>query len=387
MRSGSDPLQLSTIRMLVYATLPTLALLCLAEFTVRLTGAAEGCPGYRDSFLWMCDPILYFKANPYQVINGHRLINQAGFRSDEFGPKRAGTYRIIALGDSCTFGVTSPKTKDEFYIAEPYPQRLQRMAAERLGPGRVEVLNAGVPGYNSYQGVMLLRTKLRGLRPDLITVRFGWNDHQMSPTRHIGNAFHEPSTWVGLKAQDLLLRTALYPFSLRLGMMLRAHWQSSAQPTRSSLPSVWTPNIPVDEYRHNLTRIVELGRSQGAAVWLLTVPHALLTEGFRAHMHELAPNSPARLSLRLNAVPSFERLVEIHDSYNAATREVGAALGVPVIDMEAAYRRHAAEHLFYEDVLHPTQEGHDLEAEVLYDRLVAEKVLPPPPISPSSREG
>jgi phospholipase/lecithinase/hemolysin len=47
-----------------------------------------------------------------------------------------------------------------------------------------------------------------------------------------------------------------------------------------------------------------------------------------------------------------------------------------VIDMEAAYRRHAAEHLFFEDVLHPTQEGHDLEAEVLYERLVAEKVLP-----------
>ncbi|MGD0949614.1 MAG: SGNH/GDSL hydrolase family protein [Candidatus Binatia bacterium] len=374
MRSGSNPLQLSTIRMLVYATLPTLVLLCVAEFTVRLTGAAQSCPGYSDSFLWACDPILYFKANPYQVINGHRLINHAGFRSDEFGPKRSGTYRIIALGDSCTFGVTLPKTKkDEFYIAEPYPQRLQRMVTERLGPGRVEVLNAGVPGYNSYQGVMLLRTKLRGLRPDLITVRFGWNDHMMSRERQIGNAFHEPSTWVGLKAQDLLLRTALYPFSLRLGMMLRAHWQS-AQP-EPSLPAVWTPNIPIDEYKHNLARIVELGRSQGAAVWLLTAPHALLTEDFRAHVHELAPDSPARLLLQLHAVPSFERLVEIHESYNAATREVGAALGVPVIDMEAAYRQHAAEHLFSEDVLHPTQEGHDLEAEVLYERLVAEKVL------------
>jgi lysophospholipase L1-like esterase len=375
MRSGSHPLQLSTIRMLVYATLPTLALLCLAEFTLRLTGAAQGCPGYRNSFLWTCDPILYFKNNPYQIINGHRLINRAGFRGDELGPKRPGTYRIIALGDSCTFGVTS-KPKEEFYIAEPYPQRLQRMAAERLGPGRVEVLNAGAPGYNSYQGVMLLRTKLRGLHPDLITVRFAWNDQLMSP--HTGNAFHEPSTWVGLEVQDLLLRTALYPFSLRLGMMLRARWQSNAQP-KPALPAVWIPNIPVDEYKHNLARIVELGRSQGAAVWLLTVPHALLTDDFRAHMHELAPNSPARLLLRWNALPSFQRLVEIHDSYNAATREVGAALGVPVIDMEAAYRQHAAEHLFsLDDVVHPTQEGHDLEAEVLYQQLVAEKVLPPP---------
>jgi lysophospholipase L1-like esterase len=379
MPSGSRPLQLSTIRMLVYATLPTLALLCLAEFTVRLTGAAEGCPRSGDSFMWVCDPILYFKPNPLQAINGHRLINQAGFRSDEFGPKRAGPYRIIALGDSCTFGVISQK--DGFYIPEPYPQRLQRMVAERLGPGRVEVLNAGVPGYNSYQGVMLLRTKLRGLHPDLITVRFGWNDHLMSRERHIGNAFHEPSTRAGRAAQDLLLRTALYPFSLRLGMMLRA-WHAGS-PTDPLVPSVWTPDIPVDEYQHNLTRIVELGRAQGAAVWLLTAPHALLTEDFRAHLHELAPTSAARRLLQWNAVPSFERLVEIHEAYNAATRAVGAALGVPVIDMEAAYRQHAAEHLFSsEDVAHPTQEGHDLEAETLYDRLLAEKVLRSPSISP-----
>jgi lysophospholipase L1-like esterase len=376
MRSGSAPLQLSTVRMLVYASLPTLALLCLAEFTVRLTGAAESCPAYHDSFMWMCDPILYFKANPYQVINGHRLVNRAGFRGDEFGPKRPGTYRIIALGDSCTFGVAATP-EGGFYVAEPYPQRLQRMAAERLGPGRVEVLNAGVPGYNSYQGVMLLRTKLRGLHPDLITVRFGWNDHLMSPERHIGDAFHEPSTWLGLKLQDLLLRTALYPFSLRLGMMLREHWQSSAQ-SKPSPPAVWTPNIPIDEYKHNLARIVELGRSQGAAVWLLTAPHALLTEDFRARIEELSTSPPARTLLEWNAIPSFERLVEIHESYNAATREVGAALGVPVIDMEAAYRQHAAEHLFAEDVLHPTQEGHDLEAEVLYERLVAENVVPSP---------
>ncbi len=370
----SSAARLSMRRKLLYACLPTLMLLCIAEVIIRLTGAAERCPGYRQSFLLACDPILYFKPNPHQVIFGVPL-NAAGFRSRDFGPKAPGAYRILALGDSCTFGVIAPDTRNSLaYIPEPYPQRLERIAAERLGPGHVEVLNAGAPGYNSFQGVMLLRTKLRGLQPDVITVRFGWNDHLMSPESQIGNAFHEPASPLVRSAEDLLLHTALYPFSLRLGMEVRTRlWTGASALPR--VPALWQPNVPLEEYKHNLARIVELGHSRAAAVWLLTAPHGLLMNAFRAHQAVLAPTSAARQLLQLNALPSFERLVEIHESYNAATREVGAALGVPVIDLEAAYREHAAEPLFSEnDILHPTQEGHDLEAEVLYERVRSEKL-------------
>jgi lysophospholipase L1-like esterase len=109
---------------------------------------------------------------------------------------------------------------------------------------------------------------------------------------------------------------------------------------------------------------------------LLTAPHAAL--------RDLDPNPKpgtkawtSRMVLGWNAIPSFERLVEIHDAYNQASREVGAELGAPVIDMARLYEERADPELFSNlDICHPTQKGHDLEAAALYDELVATGVLP-----------
>ena len=62
-----------------------------------------------------------------------------------------------------------------------------------------------------------------------------------------------------------------------------------------------------------------------------------------------------KLLIAFSAIPTFDRMIEIHDAYADATREVGRELGAPVIDMEEAYRAHAAEHLYPStDVVHPT---------------------------------
>lgn len=360
---------LSLRKKLLFAILPSLVLVLAAEAVLRLTGAADRCPGYANNILWVCDPVLHFRSNPGQVIHGRRL-NRLGFRSREFTSKPPGTFRVLALGDSCTFGVISPgQTNALGYVREPYPQRLERLAAEEFGPGAVEVLNAAVPGYNTYQGIMLLRTTLRGLSPDLITARFGWNDLFMSAGAAAGKAFREPATAAGRAAQDLLLHTAIYRFSQRLGMALgpALRRRASVPPSR---PAAWRPNIPLEQYAHNLRRIADLGRAQGVEVWFLTTPHAFLLDEYRGRSDRFGPASSAGLLLAFNGIPSFERLIEIHAAYNEATRRVGAEIGVPVIDMAAAYSQHAGEHLFAPgDVLHPTQQGHDLEARTLLEEL------------------
>jgi lysophospholipase L1-like esterase len=374
-RSASASRRITTF--IVVACLPTLCLLLASEVVLRWTGAAERCPIYKDSLLWVCDPLLYFKSNPGQVFNGEPLINHAGFRGRQFDAKRAGVYRILALGDSCTFGILrSHLQPEQLYISEPYPQALERLAAAHLGPDRVEVLNAGVPGYNSYQGLMLLRGKLRGLAPDLITVRFGWNDHFMSAERRGGDPFREPATAAGRFVEDLLLHSALYPFSRRLGMELQLRLQPFTGQSAPQAPHSWQPNVSLDGYRHNLRRIVEVARAHGSAVWLLTAPHALLTDDFHGHPERLPSGTDAELLLTLSAIPSIERLIEIHESYNDVTREVAVELGVPLIDLEAIYRQHASEHLFAAgDLLHPTQAGHDLEAKVLFERLISSHLV------------
>ena len=75
--------------------------------------------------------------------------------------------RILALGDSCTFGlgVNDDKT---------WPVQLQSLLdAKGLD---AEVINGGVPGYTSYQGLRFLETQGLKMKPDIVVVCFGFND-------------------------------------------------------------------------------------------------------------------------------------------------------------------------------------------------------------------
>lgn len=346
------------------------------ETMIRVRGAHLKCNGsYEKSPLWSCDPILSFQIKK-DLTPGGQSLNSAGFRSREFSPKEKGIYRVLALGDSTTFGMV---VGDSFeWIPTPYPQRLEQLIAERAGPRRVEVLNAGVPGYNSFMGVMLLRGKLRGLAPDLITVRFGWNDFLMSMGGDGGEAFREVENPFLRFVEDLLLRTATYPYLRRLNRELKARGKPERAPTVEDIPKTWQPNVPLDRYEKNLHRIVELGRAEGADVWLLTTPHAFLTNENRGQYDKFPNTMSAKLLVKFSAIPNFEKMIEIHDMYADVTRKVARDTGAKLVDMEAAYSDHASEHLYTStDVVHPTQLGHDLEAEVLYGELVAAGVVVP----------
>ena len=82
------------------------------------------------------------------------------------GPER---YRILAIGDSCTFGFG---VEDE----EAWPAQLQTL----LNTGRtgdfVRVINAGVPGYTAFQGLQYLKRTGLLLAPNLVLVSFWIND-------------------------------------------------------------------------------------------------------------------------------------------------------------------------------------------------------------------
>jgi lysophospholipase L1-like esterase len=342
--------------------LPLALILAGAELAVRAAGVAESCPGaFGDTELWVCDPILHFKANPTLRPN-EQPLNSAGFRGPEFGAKRPGVYRVLALGDSCTFGMIAHATLG--FVAQPYPLRLERLVDRRNGAGRVEVLNAGLPGYNSFQGLLLLRSRLRGLEPDLVTVRFGWNDHFLSPLGE-PDAFREPDSALGLLLEDLLLRPRLYAFVRRLGLELRAlrapprdagaAWREARE---------WRPTIPIEDYARNLRRIVEVARERGAEAWLLTAPR------------NPDPNPSAARELAAHNRTSFRHLMQVHEAYGEALRRVGWETGALVVDLEAVYRRHAGEPVFLPtDAVHPSQGGHNLEAETLYAALVRQGVI------------
>lgn len=106
-------------------------------------------------------------------------IDQNGFRNGSVEePKAPGIVRIVALGDSATFGYGVGD--DETFCA-----RLQArydLEAAAGGP-RVEVVNAGVIGSSSYQGLLLYRRVVTRFNPDILVVSFALNDAVESASR------------------------------------------------------------------------------------------------------------------------------------------------------------------------------------------------------------
>jgi lysophospholipase L1-like esterase len=101
-------------------------------------------------------------------------VNEAGFRGPMIpAQKPSGTIRLLFLGSSITFG-WGVATRDAF------PEKV-REGLEEASPGRAfEAINAGVPGYSSYQGLRCLEEILPRYRPDVVVAEFGINDGTMA---------------------------------------------------------------------------------------------------------------------------------------------------------------------------------------------------------------
>ena len=94
----------------------------------------------------------------------------SGFRGPAV-PKqrRPGAVRVACMGDSTTYGVGMP-------LEQAYISLLGRSLEYAL-QRPVEMVNAGCPGYSSYQGLRLLESDVLPLEPDVVTLLFGaWND-------------------------------------------------------------------------------------------------------------------------------------------------------------------------------------------------------------------
>ncbi len=98
-------------------------------------------------------------------------INSLGFRGHEYSKsKPEGTWRIVVLGDSVTFG-WGVSVEDRF--TDVIEQRLQKAAP----PGKhVEIVNLAVPGYQTGQEWYAFKTQAMQYSPDAVIVVFNRND-------------------------------------------------------------------------------------------------------------------------------------------------------------------------------------------------------------------
>ncbi|MEM1451289.1 MAG: GDSL-type esterase/lipase family protein [Planctomycetota bacterium] len=100
-------------------------------------------------------------------------INGLGLRGPEPDPALDGDagLRVVCLGDSFTFGWG---VEDD----ETYPVQLERaLDAEMDTP--VEVINCGLPGYNTWQEGRVFDVLVRPMQPDVVVI--GWYLNDLDP--------------------------------------------------------------------------------------------------------------------------------------------------------------------------------------------------------------
>lgn len=136
--------------------------LLAAEAAVRVLGLAPGYAAVRfGQFRTSADPELLWEPVP-----GADDLNSLGLRGSELEqPKRR--LRVLVIGDSVAFGVNLPEN-------QTIPRRLQH----HLGGRGIdcEVVNGGVPGYNTIQEARWLETRIAAVAPDRVLVLYCLND-------------------------------------------------------------------------------------------------------------------------------------------------------------------------------------------------------------------
>jgi len=251
-----------------------------------------------------------FRDNPTWTID----LNSLGYRSADLpAAKNPATIRIACIGDSWTFGMNVDGERT-------YPSRLAARLREIAPDATYEVLNFGVLGYSSFQGLQLFKSRVLDFHPDIVAIGFGMNDSGIPGYRDrdvIGGEAPALSQRITEAAGDL----ELYKLLHYIAQVIRFHPKSisdylaeSAKPGGSvdySTMDAWTRVSPVD-YEQNVREMIRLAATINARTILLD--------------NELWGESPYRPVLRKISADTHTPLVDsyqlIADARKATERDV-----------------------------------------------------------------
>jgi lysophospholipase L1-like esterase len=244
-------------------------------------------------------------------------------------PKPPGVCRVMCYGDSLTDG--PPKGG--------WPTWLRRLLTWHPPDPtrRFEVLNAGVAGYSSHQGLRRFQQEVDQFDPDLVLVSFGWNDAATVNGRP-DRSFQLPP-WPLISCQRALVRYRLY-----LVLMYYARGARTAPPVAPG--GVVRPRVGIEEYLANLDGFRTEALARGIPIVFLTRPHKIPGA-------ELAKNSTWR-----GSVPR----------YNAALVDWAAKRNACLLDVQRYFETLSP--ALFADECHLTPEGYQRLGDLVLDRLV-----------------
>jgi hypothetical protein len=359
----------------ILLTCSTLAALLLAEVLVRVV-APQRLESHRP--IYESDPLLVYRLKKnYSAVYRQpefeiaEATNELGLRDHPIGPKRAGTLRILGLGDSFSYS-------NSVNLGETFFKQLERC----LDAGApAEVINAAVPAYSTLQEYRYLERDGVALAPDVVVLGYYvGNDFQDSwelldslgrPTIDVVDGqlqANDRFPSARYDQQERVLRTAtmslrsFFASNSALYVFLRERFSESLwrlglrnnPPPPDFCARTFSPSMEAGwaTTRSYLEKFVSLTSSRGIRLILVALPtqYQVHEELWKHHFTTFGLD-PRQYDL---------------DKPQELLRAFCAGHGIDYVDVLPAMRARApGAHLFYPIASYMTPDGHRLVAEEL----------------------
>lgn len=300
--------------------------------------------------LYNHDPLLGHILAPEQRAFTHSFpvtTNSHGFRDREYPlVPTSGTVRILCLGDSLTFG-------DGVAVEDTYPKRLEAIL-QGSGGHKFEVINAGVPSYDTWQEITFFKAKGAQFEPRIVVLGFYGNDIVPRPevvkTSLSGDGTLKRKGFGGVFPDEVvhILKGSRFLLFLkdRIGKLI-----NSIQPS--------------PEYRHQRALLEGL-------------PDEFVEQGWQEVESSLKDMMELQRRHDFHFVimgfPMAEQVLREHPQaqYPARLKGIAEKLGIPFIDLQPAFKREfeGFGSLFIEWDGHPNPRAYRIVAEELSRVLV-----------------
>jgi lysophospholipase L1-like esterase len=318
--------------------------LLLAEGAVRILDLAPKVEEISaKGLVFSTNPDLRYTLKPggiLESLNTRITINDDGYRGKIYNPDKseADVVRILCLGDSIALGLY---LEDEETFCSQLETRLNK---EKLFGKIWEVINFGVPGYNTINEIELLKVKGLKYEPDLVILQYCFNDHgnKSDLDTRLRGTLVEHHRLIGL-----LMNPALSILSRSKLFLLGAVGFKSLKIDLESKRKWWIPGDYVyegDFFVKGLEKFKDLSAENGFLPLAVIFPYFEPEESFSEYTwnYDRVINQ-----CRENGVPSINLLDYFKREYSG----------------EKPYPK------FHIDKVHPTAYGNRVAAEAIFSYL------------------
>lgn len=341
-----------TVKMkLIYTLTIWVFVFALLEFGLRFheyvekSKKANAKSTYNPASIYVPHPFAAYALNP-----DHPDHNTQGYRANENRLYDADpdSTTIVCLGGSSTYGT-------RVFKEDSYPYLLEATLSESVDKP-INVINAGVPGYNTPNIISFLSLRVVHLKPDIVIFYVGYNDAASrifypgyrNDYSHAQKSWEMPETpfWRHSRLLDVLAGKLGYSFA-RDPHLLSVAWRQNG-----GRPEVNWHNSSGEAFKRNLMTLVGITRTHSA------IP-ILVTQARNLKNHPLEGDSNVWMQTALA-------------EHTAIIKQVANDMSVNVIDLHDLMTDKGE---YFADRFHMNEKGNRKRAEIIADYLTKNELL------------